>query len=74
MQNDSGNIWLTVDPAHIDLLNKLIEGYEHLGVLSTVDRHSGLVVVRGTADTRQDLLHILTSMPFEIFLKNEPTE
>jgi len=74
MQNDSGNIWLRVDPAHIDLLNKLIEGYEHLGVLSTVDRHTGLVVIRGTADTRQDLLHILSSMPFKITIQNEPAE
>jgi hypothetical protein len=72
VQNDCGNIWLTVNPADIDLLNKIIEGYEHLGVLSTIDRHNGLVVVRGTADTRRDLMHILTNLPFEISIKNGP--
>ncbi len=64
-------IHLMVNPAHIDCLNRILEGYEHLGVLSTLDRRQGLAVVRGTADTYQDLMHILNHLPFEIAIKSE---
>lgn len=66
MKIESANIWLTLHPSHIDLLTRIVEAYEHLGVVSTIDRQQGLVVVRGTADTSQDLLHILSHLPFDV--------
>lgn len=63
------NIYLVLNPAHIDLLNKILEGYEYLGVLSTLDRQQGLAVVRGTTDTYQDLLQILNHLPFPVSIK-----
>lgn len=66
MATPPANIYLILNPAHIDFLNKILEGYEHLGVLSTMDRQQGLAVVRGTTDTYQDLLQVLNHLPFSI--------
>lgn len=66
MQIETAYIYLQTDPVHIDLLAKIIEAYEHLGVVTTVDRHQGLVVVRGTEHTRPDLLQILANLPFPV--------
>jgi hypothetical protein len=55
-----------VDPAHIDMLTRLIEAFDHLGIVSTLDRNQGLVVIRGTEDTVVDLLEILNNLPFPL--------
>ena len=55
-----------VDPAHIDMLTRLIEAFGHLGIVSTLDRNQGLVVIRGTEDTVVDLLEILNNLPFPL--------
>lgn len=60
------NIYLALNPAHIDFLNKILEGYEYLGVLSTLDRQQGLAVVRGTTETYHDLLQVLNHLPFTV--------
>ncbi|HWP98436.1 MAG TPA: DUF4911 domain-containing protein [Syntrophomonadaceae bacterium] len=61
-----------VNPLNIDMLSKIIEAYEHLGIVTTLDRHRGLVVVRCTPDTHKDILHILSSLPFPITLFISP--
>ncbi|HOB11710.1 MAG TPA: DUF4911 domain-containing protein [Syntrophomonadaceae bacterium] len=60
------NIVAQVNPADIDMLTRLIEGFDHLGIVSTLDRQQGLVVIRGTADTLPDLLDILDNLPFSL--------
>lgn len=57
-----------VNPPDIDMLSKIIEAYEHLGILSTLDRRRGLVVVRCTSDTCKDVLQVLSNLPFPITL------
>lgn len=59
-------IYAVVAPEKIDMLSKLIEGFEGLGIVSTIDRHKGLVLIRTTADTGDDLLGILKHMPFPV--------
>lgn len=61
-------IMACLNPPDIDLLSKIIEAYEHLGIVSTLDRRRGLVVVHCTSDTRRDVLQILSSLPFSITL------
>lgn len=55
-----------VDPENIDMLTKIIEAYDHLGIVSTVDRQQGLVIIRGTEDTCPDLEKILQHLPFTV--------
>ena len=64
-------IYARVAVQDIDMLTKIIEAYDHLGIVSTINRQEGLVIVRGTADTRLDLLQILTSLPFPLEMIEE---
>lgn len=60
------DLMVQVAPRDIDMLTKIIEAYEHLGVVSTVDRASGLVRIRGTEDTIPELLAILKHVAFTV--------
>ncbi|HNX27862.1 MAG TPA: DUF4911 domain-containing protein [Syntrophomonadaceae bacterium] len=53
-----------VAPEDIDMLTKIIEAYEHLGVVSTIDSKKGLIIIHGTADTVTELGIILANLPF----------
>ncbi len=62
----TSEILAKVNPENIDMLTKLIEAYDNLGIVSTVDRHQGLVIIRGTEDTYPELEEILRHLPFPI--------
>lgn len=66
------DIYGRVEPVNIDMLSKIVEAYEHLGIVSTLDRRQGLVVIRCTEDTREDMLGILAALPFPISLLQSP--
>lgn len=59
-------IFLRVHPKDIHYLNRIMEGYEYLGVVSTVQREQGLVVVRVTPDTYNDVMNILKHLDISI--------
>jgi hypothetical protein len=48
------------------MLTKLIEAYDHLGIVSTLDQSEGLVVIRSTEDSLPELKEILAHLPFPI--------
>ncbi|NLO21090.1 MAG: DUF4911 domain-containing protein [Syntrophomonadaceae bacterium] len=48
------------------MLTKIIEAYDHLGIVSTLNRQQGMVIIRGTVDTRPELLKILVNLPFPL--------
>ena len=62
----TSEILAKVNPENIDMLTKLIEAYDNLGIVSTVDRQRGLVIIRGTEDTYPELEEILRHLPFPI--------
>jgi hypothetical protein len=57
-----------VSPERIDMLTKLVEAYDNLGIVSTVDQRSGTVSIRVTPDTWDEMLEILRNLPFPIEL------
>ncbi|MEQ8237258.1 MAG: DUF4911 domain-containing protein [Syntrophomonadaceae bacterium] len=59
-------IYAQVSPDRIDMLTKLVEAYDHLGVVSTLDQNLGTVVIRVTTDTWHEMLEILAHLPFPI--------
>lgn len=65
------NIHARLAPENIDMLSKIIEAYEHLGIVSTLDRNTGLVLIRSTEDTYADLLEILSHLPFPLKIVEE---
>lgn len=67
-------IYARLQPAKIDMLTKLVEAYDHLGVVSTLDQSEGLVVIRSTADCMPELEEILRSLPFPIKICAAPPQ
>ncbi|MCR4400403.1 MAG: DUF4911 domain-containing protein [Syntrophomonadaceae bacterium] len=59
-------IVLRLEPACIGLLAKLMEGYDGLGIVSTLDAAAGLVAVYVTLDTRREVEEILATLPFAV--------
>ncbi len=64
--NGMEKIYAVVAPKKIDMLSKLLEGFEGLGIVSTIDQNKGLVLIRTTADSSHDLLEVLEHMPFPV--------
>lgn len=67
--NDPGPhsmIYAQVEPERIADVNWIMEGYEHLAMVSTVDGTSGLIKFYATPDTYFDTLAIIENMPFKV--------
>ncbi len=60
------DIYARVEVKDIDMLTKIIEAHEHLGIVSTISQREGTVIIRGTADTRPELMEILATLPFPV--------
>lgn len=59
-------IYIRVNPRHIHYVNRIMEGYEYLGVVSTVDRAEGILIIRVTPDTFEDVKLILENLPVDV--------
>ncbi|WP_287190010.1 DUF4911 domain-containing protein [Syntrophothermus sp.] len=57
-------VFLRVETQNIDFLNRIVEGWDGLGIVSTLDRDQGLVVIRVTPDTKPELLNVVRFLPF----------
>ena len=68
---DNGTtIMLSVEPRDIDLFNKLLEGYDNLAMVTTVDPGLGRLVLRVAENARKDLLAILHCLPIPVSIDN----
>lgn len=64
-------IRLRIEPSHIFYLDIILEGFGHLGVPTTVDKDSGLMMIRTTPDTRGEVLKILATLPWPVQIAGE---
>lgn len=64
--NNPAAVYIKILPAHITYVCKVMEGYEYLGVVTTLDRAKGLLAIRSTPDTRGDVLDILAKLPIPL--------
>ena len=55
-----------LNPPDINKLNRIFEGYDGLGIVSTLDNKSGLVMVYVTPDVYPDALAIIRNAPFPV--------
>ena len=68
-------LFLKLPPENIVQLKFLLESYEGLGVLRTLNKRTGLVVVLALKDTRQDLESFIEDVTSELQLvRIEPPE
>lgn len=71
MEGDSiprSMIYAQVAPERIADVNWIMEGYEYLAAVFTVDGAAGIMKFSTTPDTFDDVLEILENMPFEVNL------
>ncbi|WP_308521860.1 DUF4911 domain-containing protein [uncultured Veillonella sp.] len=54
-------VYFHIDPKHTNFINRIIEGYEYLGVMTSVDT-SGRCMLRCTPSTRPLALEVLSSL------------
>ena len=57
-------MFVTVQPSKIAFLKFILEGYDGLAILSTLDNKCGQLVLRFFPALRDDLLAILSSLSF----------
>ncbi|MZP31257.1 DUF4911 domain-containing protein [Heliobacterium undosum] len=63
-----------INPSHIFYLDIILEGFGHLGVPTTVDKEAGLVLIRTTPDTREEVIRVLESLPWPAVWEREEDE
>lgn len=62
MLEDRSTIYAKVAPERIADVNWIMEGYEHLALVN----QEGIILLRGTPDTYNDVLEIVENMPFSV--------
>lgn len=50
-----------IDPKNVNFINRILEGYEYVGVMTSVD-NQGHQMIRCTPDTRELAINILKSL------------
>lgn len=55
-------LYFHIDPKYTNYVNRILEGYEYVGVMTSVDK-TGLCMVRCTPDTRSLAIEILSRLP-----------
>ena len=58
-------IFLKVNKEDINYINTIMEGYEYLGVVSTIDKKEGIIVIRTTTDMYDEAKVILENLEIE---------
>ena len=59
---EEGYLYFHIDPKHTKYVNRILEGYEYVGVMTSVDK-TGRCMVRSTPDTRSLAIDILSRLP-----------
>ena len=69
---DANTIFIRVDPRDVNFVNRIMEGHEYLGVVTTVDKTRGILAVRATADTAADARIIIGRLPVALSFLEKP--
>lgn len=62
---DSKDIYIRIQPQHTNYINQIMEGYEYLGVVTTVKGTKGVLLIRTTPDTHAEVREILKNLTIE---------
>lgn len=57
--------FLKVNKEDINYINRIMEGYEYLGVVSTIDKKEGIIVIRTTTDMYDEAKVILENLEID---------
>ena len=59
-------VYIEIDPSDVNYINRIIEGYEYLGILTTLDPKRATCRINYTADTRDMVIDILTHLDAKV--------
>lgn len=59
---DDTRVYIEIPPEAVNYINRIIEGYEHLGILTTLDPKRATCQINSTADTRDIVIDVLTHL------------
>jgi hypothetical protein len=60
------SLQLEIAPDRIHFLKFILEGYDNLAIMSTVDARQGLVEIRYPPEVKKDLTDLLTEIASDI--------
>lgn len=66
------NVYFYMPPTDTNYVNRILEGYEYLGVMTTIDPKSGLTMIRSTADTAPVVRELLMSLDVPVRFVDGP--
>lgn len=70
MENDA--VYIEIDPHDVNYVNRILESYEYLGVLTTLDTRRAVCCIHSTADTKNEVGEILSGLDIPVrFLTEE---
>lgn len=64
---DPQYVYFQIDQSQTNYVNRILEGYEYVGVMTTVNTE-GLCMIRTTESTRELAKEILQSLPVSVTL------
>lgn len=59
---DDTRVYIEIPPEAVNYINRIIEGYEYLGILTTLDPKRASCQINSTADTRDIVIDVLTHL------------
>ena len=59
---DDTRVYIEIPPEAVNYINRIIEGYEYLGILTTLDPKRETCQINSTADTRDIVIDVLTHL------------
>lgn len=59
---DDTRVYVEIPPEAVNYINRIIEGYEYLGILTTLDPKGATCQINSTADTRDTVIDVLTHL------------
>lgn len=71
MEPDS--VYIELNPHDVNFVNRILESYEYLGTLTTIDPSRALCCIHSTADTKEEVTDILGTLciPIRIVTEND---
>ena len=61
---DDTRVYIEIPPEAVNYINRIIEGYEYLGILTTLDPKRATCQINSTADTRDIVIDVLTHLTY----------
>lgn len=59
---DDTRVYIEIPPEAVNYINRINEGYEYLGILTTLDPKRATCQINSTADTRDIVIDVLTHL------------